>query len=454
MPYDTDRRDYLRLAGTGLAAAFAGCAGGGGNGDDSTPSDGTETGNGSTPEGGTTLTYWSAFFDDEILDPWNEWYVQTVEEELNVSIDLVPFQYQDLRQNYLTGARTGTPDLIEGVLSHVSDYTKADLLEPLDESVQNKDNYDGFIDSSIDALRYQDQLYGLPLDGNGRGLLYRKDILEEYGFEPPETAQELHEIGREINQGEEDMAGYKNVTAAGDIRGFQEWISHVYQHADALYEVDGDSWTVVPSADTLGQIFDNWYYQIWAVDNPVADPNSIGTGYEQLDSAYARGNFAMCPNGPWVRSSQADAGPNSETILNEHTAVTHLPHAEGAERGTYLEVEWAGLNSHSEHMDTAWEALDIYTSTESFQLFAENDPGNWVTPIHEDIESTMDDEDWLPFTEIIETGTALAFVSWGSTREALYNSMQRVAYGESDPYNEAEQFHSTLQDIAQNEFEV
>ena len=442
-----DRRRVLKATGTGLAAALAGCIGGG--------SGGTESTSGSDSSGGSTkLIFWNAFFDEQILEPWTNWYKETAESEHNLTLQLEPFAYEDLRKKYLTGARTGKPDMIQGVLSHISAYTKADLMEPLGDYVQNKDNFDGYYDNTLNALKYQDELYGLPLDGNGRALLYRKDILEEYGFEPPSTVEEFHEIGREINKSEDGMAGYQNCTKAGGVRAFQEWISHVYQHEDNLYAVDGDTWTVVPSADTLGVIFDNWYAQVWDADQPLADPKNLGSGWQALDSGYAKGNFAMMENGPWVKSSQAEAGPNAETILNENTAVTHLPRAENASKGTYLEVEWAGLNAQANSKDAAWKALDLYTSNESYQRFAENDPGNWATPIHQSVESTFDDEDWMPFVDVFKTGKALSFISWGSTQEAFFESMQRVAYGRADPYEEAKQFHAKLQDIAQNELKV
>jgi ABC-type glycerol-3-phosphate transport system substrate-binding protein len=435
----------MEVAGAGLAAILAGCSG-----STNTGSNGTNAGGSSGENGSTTVVYWSSIVDDENIEPWNNWY----KEQADVNVELQGFAYEDLQEKYLTGARTGTPDMVEGVLSHLSDYVKADLMAPLDERVGNKNNFDGYFDNTTNALRYQDALYGLPLDGNGRGLLYRKDILDKYGFDVPQTAEEFHEIGREINKNEDGMAGYQNCTKSGGIRAFQEWISHVYQQEEALYKVDGDSWTLVPSADTLGQIFDNWYAQVWAADQPLANTNNLGTGWQVLDPGYASGNFAMCPEGPWMKTAQQEASENASSILDDKTAVTHLPRGEGGEKGTYLEVEWTGINANTEKMDAAWEATDLYTSNASYQQFAEVSPGNWVTPIHDSIETTVDDEDWKPFAEVFKTGTALAFISWGSTRDALSESMQKVAYGESDPYKEGKTLHSRLQDIAQNELKV
>jgi len=32
------------------------------------------------------------------------------------------------------------------------------------------------------------------------------------------------------------------------------------------------------------------------------------------------------------------------------------------------------------------------------------EPGEYITPVHEDVESTLDNENWMPFTDVFETG--------------------------------------------------
>ncbi len=437
MPPGVSRRSVLAGASATIAASLSGCAALGGSG-----------GGGS----GKPI-FWTEYFADEVDDPWENWYHESYEKETGTDVTVAGFPYADRRKKFLTSARSGNPDYIEGVLSHLSEFVKADLLEPITDRAKDLEHFDGYVDGAIDAVSYRGELYGLPFTGNGRALIYRKDVFEKHGLEPPETAADFLEAGRVINEREDDMWAFHNCTKKGSTRAFQEWMSHVYQHADALYTYEGGSPTLVASADALGQVFDNFYYQVWASDEPIANPDQRGTGWQVNDPGYLNGQFAMIECGPWLRGwTTGEEVTNSErtkTILNEKTAVAHLPHAGTARRGTYLEVKPVMVNKHSEQTDLAWEGVSLFTSPESFRQLKQAEPnsGDLATPVHEDIESTLSDEDWLPFVDVFETGTPLAKISWGPVRKAFYGEMQRVIYGKKAPDRAGKDLHSRLKEL-------
>ena len=49
------------------------------------------------------------------------------------------------------------------------------------------DEKDMFVPSTLKALTVDGKLYGLPYNTNARVLLYRKDLLEEFGLAVPKT---------------------------------------------------------------------------------------------------------------------------------------------------------------------------------------------------------------------------------------------------------------------------
>ena len=51
-----------------------------------------------------------------------------------------------------------------------------------------------FVTSGLDIFSYEGQRLGIPFWGSSSGLFYRTDLLEEYGFGPPQTYDELVEI--------------------------------------------------------------------------------------------------------------------------------------------------------------------------------------------------------------------------------------------------------------------
>ncbi|MDR9432213.1 MAG: extracellular solute-binding protein, partial [Natronomonas sp.] len=336
------------------------------------------------------------------------------------------------------------------VLSHLTEYAKTGLIEPITEEAENLEWFDGYVDSTIDAMRYDGEIYALPYTGNGRAFVYRIDIFDELGLEPPETAEEFLEVGRTI-KAETDITPFHNCTKDGGVRAFQEWMSHVYQHTDNLYVLEGDSWTLNIDAETLGLIFDKFYYEVWASDDPIANPDQLGTGWQVNDPEYINGNVAMIECGPWIRNwnsgpeiSDSDAAAD---VLDNKTGIAQLPYAEGGSQGTYLEVKPVMVNANSDDKDLAFDMAATRCNPDVIQQTGEVEPGLIITPVHEDVESSLENENWQEFTEVFKTGRALAKIAWGPVRQEFYPAMQNVAYGEKDPYTAGEDIHSRLTDL-------
>ncbi|QSG09942.1 ABC transporter substrate-binding protein [Halapricum desulfuricans] len=430
----------LKGLGVGAAAGLAGCNALGGNG------------NGN---GGQALMWEYGFPNTEGAEPvWRNKFESKYEELAGEEIKISRYSYEDLRQKFLTGASTGDPDAIEGSLSHLSEYIAAGHVEPLDDLAESLDHFDGYVDSTIEAMTYQDTLYALPYEGNARAFFVRQDILDELGQDVPESAEAFHEIGRMINDEYDDLIGFHNCTKDGSVRAFQEWMTHIYQHTDQLYVPDGDSWQLNIEADALGQVFDNWYYQIYAADNPVGDPDDLGTGWQTNDPGYINGNYAFIESGTWMRNwttgENIQSSDTAEDILNNKTQIAHPPRADGASKGTFLEVKPVMVNTHSDQIEKGKTAVEAYTHPETLSEGMAQDPegsGKAMTPVHDNVESTIENENWQPLTDIFTTGRALAKATWGPVREEFYTYMQEVSYGETDPYDAGEQFHEALQDL-------
>ncbi|QIO21064.1 ABC transporter substrate-binding protein [Haloarcula sp. JP-L23] len=452
------RRSLVKALGVGAAAGLAGCGGTGGDG--AADEMGGDTGDGSTTSGdggsgdsGNAPLFWNYAFPNDGTEPiWKDTFLKNAEERIGQEPRMGRFAYEDLRQKFLTGARTGDPDVIEGVLSHLTEYVKADHLEPIGGFAEGLPWYDGYVQSALDALTYRGKLYGLPYNGNARAFIVRQDILDELGQDVPQSASAFHEVGRMINSEYDDIYAYHNCTKKGSVRAFQEWMSHVYQHTDQLYVPDGDSWKLNIKADQLGQIFDNWYYQIYAADDPVGDPDTLGTGWQVNDPGYLNGRWAFIECGTWLRGwTSGDNINNSEKtkdILNNKTLVGHLPRGEGASKGTFLEVKPVMVNTHSDQKEAAKGIAASFASPDTLTAMGEDAKGNGMTPVHKDVESTITNENWSPFTEVFKTGRALAKIGWGQVRSPFYTYMQQVAYGKTDPYKAGDQFHDELKSLA------
>ncbi|RJT01489.1 ABC transporter substrate-binding protein [Halococcus sp. IIIV-5B] len=460
------RRDVVKgIAGSAATIGItstAGCLGGGGGGDGGNGSggngsggNGSDGGNSGGGGGQTELLFWTESFNNSAAKKWENWYRNTLKQQNSVSLSVSASTYADRRENFLTGARQGQPDYLEGILNHLTEFQAAELIEPLTDYAEQLDYWDGFTDGAIRAVTYKGDVWGMPWTGNGRALLYRNDIFDDLGLEPPETAQQFLKVGRTIKEQRDDITPFHNCTKDGSSRGFQEFMSHVYQHEDQLYSVNNGSWEVVPDADALVSVFTNWYHNVWASDNPIANTDQLGTGWQVLDYGYLNGDYAMVECGPWILDSVSEDAVEdqkaAEQIMFENTTVKALPHDSNASRGTFLEVKPVMVNSFSSNKQKAKEAAGLYCSPQAFRKM-KNTGMNLATPLHTDISSTIETKSLQPFKQVAKTGRPLAKVPWGETREAIYPKIQGVAYGEMDPQQAGQTLHEELTQIA-GEFE-
>ena len=407
---------------------------------------GSSSGNNSSKSSNTNVLLWDGAWGSSRPEDVKigNWLQKTYKSNYGASLKMTHFEYMGERKKFLTGARTGQPDAIEGLLSHLAQYAKADLIQDLTEEAKALPYFDSYDDSAINAVTYKGKIYGLPYTGNGRALVYRKDIFDKHNLEPPTTTEEFLKVGRTIKEKEEDIIPFHNCTKTGSVRAFQEWYSHMVQVADHVYKRDGDGWKVVPSAKDFGTVFDDYYYKVWASDNPIADPKQLGTGWQTNDPGYLNGKFAMIECGPWLRTWTTGDNINnsSETkkLLDEKTAIANLPHPSGGRQATYLEVKPMMANAYSKHKDLATDVVKLASSPTAIKEMKQIN-GFTATPVTSKVKSSIDNPNWKPFLEVFKSGVPLAKVNWGPVRESFYEYMQRVAYGKMDPHKAGQQLH-------------
>lgn len=129
---------------------------------------------------------------------------------IRVEFNVMPYEagpWHDLYVTWFT-AEDGTTDLMGVGAYWTAEFGEAGWLLPLDDMI-SQDILDQLNPAYLDAHTYQGQLLGLgPWWGGIGGLYYRTDLLEEYGFEPPETYDDLVAIAEAIIAEEPNMTGW------------------------------------------------------------------------------------------------------------------------------------------------------------------------------------------------------------------------------------------------------
>jgi ABC-type glycerol-3-phosphate transport system substrate-binding protein len=406
-----------------------------------------------------TLSFWNMPFVTQEVSPEyvKKWEADVKTALPNVTVDNFygPGKYKDQRDKFLLQAESGTPDVIEGLLEDTAAYVEAGIIDPLDDRFAAWEDSSQFVESTLTPLTINGKLYGIPYNTNARAMVYRKDIFEENGLKVPETWTEFVETGRKITEltgGE--THGVFVCSEVGDPRAAQEFVSWYYQVSGKqnMFTVEGDQKTFNATVDQLEQVLTLYGQLFEEVDNPAVDPNVRGTGWPVEDPGYVAGQWAMCPMGPWLwgRREESDI---AKDILENKTAITALPVAEGGTPATYLEVKPIMLNAYSAHKDAAWELIKYITSKEKM--------GEWLADsggiparkdsLELDVFTKSDIGWWIQgFANELPKAVAQAPINWGPVSEANLRAVNFVIYGEKTPAEAAQWLHDTVSELLAN----
>ena len=287
-------------------------------------------------------------------------------------------------------ARTGRFCIVlVGSDGGVQTYGAGGLLEPLDEYFtkypQDYLDPDDIYTNFLDANRMNGKLYALPYYSFGPGIIYRTDIFERYGVEPPKTIDELYQVLETIKQGLE-----------------ADGITDVYPIT--MRGAPGEE----PSLDLLGFVYAYAGYPAWFEGGPVtaeeikatrAQPIFTSEDFAQGFTAFADILRRYGPPGAathtWVDMMnlymQGKAAILMPSAINGYAAITFTdnevvrnnsefaPSPVGPS-GEFIQSFWTfslGINADCPYKEKAWRVLTFLTGKESMQAFA--DRTGWPT---------------------------------------------------------------------------
>lgn len=220
------RRAFM-IGLTALAALAAGCGG-----DD----EGGGEGGGSLK--GQTITVWNNEFQPDRLKA-----TQAILTEFTSKTGIKTKQVaipEDQLSTLMTNAAAGgeLPDVVLGTpLADSHAYVREELFDAeAAQAVVDKLGPDTFSKSALELVSQDGVATGVPSDGWGQLLIYRKDLFDEAGLSAPETLEDVRAAAQELDKS--GLAGITLATAPGD--GFTaETFEHVGLAAGCQLVGDG-----------------------------------------------------------------------------------------------------------------------------------------------------------------------------------------------------------------------
>ncbi len=217
-----------------------------------------------------------------------------------INVIIVPFS--DLYQKILTDLATGTNSFDAFVFAPqwMVDYIVPGYLEDLterveaDEAIEWQDIAPFFRDFSA---TYEGSIYTIPLDGDFHMLYYRTDLLEEAGFDPPETWEDYLEVAAHFHG--EDLNGDGDPDYGSCIskkRGAQAyWFIHSI--ASAFLQSQGTSQGVFFHKDTMKPLINNEGFaralEIYDETTQYGPPDELNLDVGDTRSLFITGRCAL-----------------------------------------------------------------------------------------------------------------------------------------------------------------
>ncbi len=245
-------------------------------------------------------------------------------------------------------------DLVHMDIVWVPKFAAAGWLVDLNDRLSEEELTE-FLPGDLNGGMYENRLYRVPFTSDAGLLYYRKDLLEQAGFKPPETFAELIEISQTLQkQGAADW-------------GFA-WQGRQYEGLTAVFvEVlysTGGFW-IHPETNEVGLDKEPAIAAVKLLENTlesrVSPPGVISYQEEETRRLFQSGKVVFLRNWPyvWRLANQSDSPIRGQVGIKPMVGISR-------ERGggACLGGWGLGISKSTKHLNEAWRVIKFFTSEE------------------------------------------------------------------------------------------
>jgi multiple sugar transport system substrate-binding protein len=219
-----------------------------------------------------------------------------------------------------------------------------------------------FSPKDVEGGRYEGKLYRIPVRSDAGVFYYRKDLLEQAGFQPPETFADLLKISKSLKE-------------QGKVNWGYLWQGRQYEGAAAMFvevlEGFGGFW-VKPDTLEVGLDKPETLKAIAFLKDTIKEgisPPGVTTYIEEdTRRIFQSGQAAFLRSWPYVWPlANAEDSP-----LKGKIGIKPMVATPGNSGGGCLGGWGLGIAKFSKHSKEAWKAIQFFTSEEAQRQFILN----------------------------------------------------------------------------------
>lgn len=342
-------------------------------------------------------------------------------------------------QQFAREANSGSgPDIAQLAFTDISFMAEPRILTPLDSLMATSPSAADEDLLATDMTTYDGSMWAVPWTADTMALVYRPDVLEEYGVsETPQDWEEMADIAAMIAQDSGgDVSGF--LFPAGAQFSSAQWFPinyYLWAHGSQLIQADGDTWRVAVSEQELVDTME--YFDGFFTDGitPKAMQAITDYGDPSIVGALDDGSCAMTFMPP-AAFRAARGSVDAELV----TAPMPCGLVDGA---THLGGRALGINANCEESEAAWEFVKFLRGPDTFTDYPQY-PASATTLQQVDVDPAEQGFiDQLPHSESFAR-YADAPITIASLQELVNQQFSAVYSGQSEPAQAAQKIIGSL----------
>lgn len=299
------------------------------------------------------------------------------EQHPQIDVEVQKLPWTAAHEKLLTAYAGETlPDVCQLGNTWVPEFTALHALQPLDEYLRDSSvvTGDDYFAGFLNANRVADSLYGVPWYVDTRLLYYRRDLLQQAGFDsPPRTWEQWSQMLAAIKS----MVGAQRYSVLLPLNEFEPLLVLALQQPAEVLR-DAGRWGNFRSADFRRALtfYDEIFKRGWA-------PRMTNTQISNVWDEFGRGYFSFYISGPWNIAEFRKRLPAS---LQDAWMTAPMPGPDGPGVSSAGGASLVIFRS-SERKAAAWKLVEYLSLPQTQQRFYEltgNMPprrSTWASPV-------------------------------------------------------------------------
>jgi len=234
-----------------------------------------------------------------------------------------------------------------GALVNLEDYMSKSKATPKSD----------YVPAFTKMVSYQDQMYGLPIDGESTALFYRTDLFQKAGItSPPKTWADLTADAAKLTDPAKKQYGYALFATTGETSYY--WYPFLYQAGGAQTTADDKQ---AAFASPAGRKAGEFYVSLRKYSSPDLWNSNSWDGRV----SFATGKSAMYMAGAWFAGEME----NSYKGITGKWAVAPLPtETSTSPCATTIAGDALVMPSSGKNQDAAWKWMEFLSAPQNMAL--------------------------------------------------------------------------------------